>query len=369
MSFIYNMTDTWNNIATTFTAIKMNVTDTNSAAASLVMDLQIASLSIFSVGKNGITKVGTTNGVLSAGTNGFGTLQIGGSAFGNNGEFAIRDGGGIVTRGAGWYGWENGGNNPATGTVDLFLFRDAANTFAQRNSTNAQIFSVYNTFTDVSNYERAEFNWVTTANRFILQTAAAGTGTIRDFQVVAGASGGFIFAQAAGNIALGRQGVGIYWNITALGHFTAGIDNTYDIGASGATRPRNIYVAGTMNVNGQSNLGTIISSGSIVAGAGNSISFNGRTALFSASDGVALISNNAATDFTRLQFGGITSSFPSLKRSTTALQARLADDSAFTNIQGKLTTDTAYTATPQVPTGFLTVYDSTGTAYKIPANV
>ena len=32
------------------------------------------------------------------------------------------------------------------------------------------------------------------------------------------------------------------WNVLSTGHFTANVDNTYDIGASGATRPRTIYV-------------------------------------------------------------------------------------------------------------------------------
>jgi hypothetical protein len=66
-----------------------------------------------------------------------------------------------------------------------------------------------------------------------------------------------------------------------------------------------------------------------------------------------------------LTFAGVTSSFPALKRSTTTLQARLADDSAFTNIQGKLTTDNAYTAGTVALTGYVTIYDSTGTAYKV----
>lgn len=55
MSFIYNLTDTWNNIATVFTAVKMNVTDTNSDAASLLMDLQVAATSKFKVSKDGTT--------------------------------------------------------------------------------------------------------------------------------------------------------------------------------------------------------------------------------------------------------------------------------------------------------------------------
>jgi hypothetical protein len=51
--------------------------------------------------------------------------------------------------------------------------------------------------------------------------------------------------------------------------------------------------------------------------------------LFNApSNGIMTISNNAQTDFSRLQFGGTTSSFPSLKRSGTGIVSRLADDSA-----------------------------------------
>lgn len=51
MSDIFNMADTWNNGATTFTSILMNVTDTASATASKLMDLQIGGSSRFAVGK------------------------------------------------------------------------------------------------------------------------------------------------------------------------------------------------------------------------------------------------------------------------------------------------------------------------------
>lgn len=56
-----------------------------------------------------------------------------------------------------------------------------------------------------------------------------------------------------------------------------------------------------------------------------------------------------------------------LKRSSAALQVRLADDSAFALIQGKHQTDTAYTAGVTTATGYLVLYDSTGTAYKVNA--
>jgi len=52
-SYIYNMVDTWNASGTTFTAVKMNVTDTASASGSLLMDLQIGSVTYANVKKTG----------------------------------------------------------------------------------------------------------------------------------------------------------------------------------------------------------------------------------------------------------------------------------------------------------------------------
>lgn len=71
-------------------------------------------------------------------------------------------------------------------------------------------------------------------------------------------------------------------------------------------------------------------------------------------------------------FGGTTASFPALKRSTVILQARLADDSGFAQIQGKLTTDT--NATTGLVAGVLAattnasivITDASGQAYRIP---
>ena len=55
--------------------------------------------------------------------------------------------------------------------------------------------------------------------------------------------------------------------------------------------------------------------------------------LLNSSDGVIRVSNSVGTDFTRLQFGGTTASFPALKRSTNTIQAVLADDSGFAAVQ------------------------------------
>lgn len=58
-----------------------------------------------------------------------------------------------------------------------------------------------------------------------------------------------------------------------------------------------------------------------------------RSRLYSPADGIILLQNAGGTDFNRLQFGGTTSSFPSLKRNGTGLDIRLADDSGFSFIQ------------------------------------
>jgi hypothetical protein len=155
MAFIYSLTDTWNDAGVTFTGIGLNVQDTASAAASNLLNLQVGGSSRFSVRKDGFT---TTSGTLTVG----GNVNLPG--FANN----LNWGGTIV------------------------LVGDAANTLAQRNGTNAQTLRVYNTFTDASNYERGSMRWNT--NILQIGTEAAGTGTVRSVQVVAGSTSYFFNA-------------------------------------------------------------------------------------------------------------------------------------------------------------------------------
>jgi hypothetical protein len=58
---------------------------------------------------------------------------------------------------------------------DVNLNRDAADTLAQRRSTNPQAFRLYNTYTDASTYERAEMGW--SGNTFFIGISNAGNGT------------------------------------------------------------------------------------------------------------------------------------------------------------------------------------------------
>lgn len=53
MAFIYNLFDTWNNAGTVFSGIKLNITNTASAAGSKLIDLQIGGSTFFNVDKSG----------------------------------------------------------------------------------------------------------------------------------------------------------------------------------------------------------------------------------------------------------------------------------------------------------------------------
>jgi hypothetical protein len=182
MADIYNMLDTWNASGTTFTAIKMNVTDTASAAASMLMDLQVGGASKFNV-----TKVGTAtfsgnlqiagNGIYMEGTT-VGTVRIPGAG--------------------GYYGWTTNSVSTPLSTLDLFLFRDAPNTLAQRNSTAAQTHRLYGTYTDVSNYRRLT---KTMSTGGVAEIKPEGAGT--------GASGNVLHISG---LPTSNPGPGILWN-------------------------------------------------------------------------------------------------------------------------------------------------------------
>jgi hypothetical protein len=66
-AYLYDLTDTWTAGATTFTAIKMNVTDTASSAGSALLDLQVGGVSQLKVSKAGaVTAVGVAVPTISS---------------------------------------------------------------------------------------------------------------------------------------------------------------------------------------------------------------------------------------------------------------------------------------------------------------
>ena len=162
-----DIAETWNNVSTTFTAIRANVTDTSSAAGSLLMDLQVGGVSQFSMNKSGTLTVGNAAGSGGLRITNAGSIQ----------PFLSRvpaDGGLLLG--------SVGGSPPIYITQnDLAIAREAADTLAQRRGTNAQTSRIYNTYTDASNYERGVIGW--TANALQIGTEALGTGTRRPINI------------------------------------------------------------------------------------------------------------------------------------------------------------------------------------------
>jgi hypothetical protein len=199
------------------------------------------------------------------------------------------------------------------GTAAARLAVDANEILAQRNGTNAQTFRVYNTYTDASNFEVGYFSWG--SNVCSVGTHASGTGSFRKLALI---GNGIDFAQA---------NVGVRWSMTTAGNFIATSDNQFDIGASGANRPRNIYVGSSIVTPGATlggGSGVVINSSFDIGWSGSKSSIYGG-----ATDGVIKLSNYAGNDFNRLQLGGTTSAFPAIKRNGTGIDIRLADDSGF----------------------------------------
>jgi hypothetical protein len=73
-------------------------------------------------------------------------------------------------------GWASG--NPLNTGLDVLLFRDAADTLAQRRTTNAQTFRCYGTYTNASNYVRASLSSTSTAVTLAAETAGTGADDI-----------------------------------------------------------------------------------------------------------------------------------------------------------------------------------------------
>lgn len=251
---IVDLSATWNTSGTP-TGIKLNVTDTASNAASLLIDLQRNGASVLSFTKLGsiAPATGTANqSMYWQAAGGPWTVAHYGSLLTYN-SISLTAVTSAFTFGAG---------------VTVTLVPEANDTLALRRGTNAQTFRLYNTFTDASNGEWATLSWSTVANRLTIGPVANGTGTLRSI--------GFTSH--------------VLWNV----------DSTYDIGASGANRPRNVWVAGAVNTT-SFNVTQLLN-------------WTGATSLDGRTNGNLILLNSGGTDFNRLQFGGPTNSFGAIAR-------------------------------------------------------
>ena len=264
MAFIYDIADTWAEAGTTFTGIKMNVTDTASATGSLLMDLQVGGSSYFTLRKDGRLEAGIAANrmIFNPATrslilqNNAGETNGGIRYFGNSSISMIAGsqysstfvGNGMLNAATGFVGWHSSNYSWEAFTADLRLHRDAANTLAQRNgANNPQAFNLYNTYTDANNFERLAIKWV--SNVLLIDAEKGTTGTQRHIKIGlantgvglsngtatgvysvacgnSGASGNYTFAagessaSGGGSVAIGRNASAEGSNSIALGSLT-----------------------------------------------------------------------------------------------------------------------------------------------------
>jgi hypothetical protein len=164
---------TWNDASDTFTAWKLNVSDTASAGNSALLDLQVGGQTKLFVRKSGVTFFSTnfpTDSGLAIVPGGShqaalhfnaSNLQLGSDA---NNILSLAAGAAFLVNSGAYTGWS-----------DARFYRDAADVIAQRDGANAQTFRWYRTFTDASNYERGALK--TQSGIIELAAETAGTGT------------------------------------------------------------------------------------------------------------------------------------------------------------------------------------------------
>jgi hypothetical protein len=101
-------------------------------------------------------------------------------------------------------------------------------------------------------------------------------------------------------------------------------------------------------------------------------STQGVRLVFNTGDGIPGFTKSDGTAIQRLAFGPSGTAAPALSVTTTSaagdtLKAVFADGTGNTFIMGKHKTHAAYVDTTVSPTGYLVVFDSSGTSYRIPA--
>lgn len=155
-----DITQTWNDGTEAFTGWKLNVTDTASAAASKLLDLQVGGSSVASFSKAGtLSAIGVSraSGSLSVYGNSSVDLRTGG---GNSTVFSVTSANTAVLP---------FGTLQFHDTDAMTLSREAADVLALRRSGNAELVRVYETYTDSTTFSRGVFGF--------RDAASGGTGT------------------------------------------------------------------------------------------------------------------------------------------------------------------------------------------------
>ena len=288
-------------------------TATTGTAITTTNNISVPSGQVFSGG--GITATTPAYSFTQATTTGLylqSTNQIGVSSGGSRvGYFAS---------GAFWADGNFGLLNNGTGLTwngDTSFLREAANTLAQRNSTNAQTFRLYNTYTDASNYERLSIDWSTTANTATIVTQNAGTGSAR-------------------NLAIGQD---LYVNSVRVGLGGGAVSSNTAVGSGVLTAT----ATGTNNTGGGFNSLNRISSGASNTSWGANCLYATTTGIGNSSYGVySLYYNNSGSYNTS---SGVNALFQNTTASNLTAVGAAALQNNTTNVAtlGSITGGTSYT--------------------------
>ncbi len=232
--------------------------------------------------------------------------------------------GGLVSKSTVPVAWSSG---DASGTRDVYLYRDAAAVLALRNGSNAQTSRVYRTWTDASNSEYFQTTWSGTT--CYLQTQKAGTGTVRDIEVRCANYVALRTVNASTQLFLLNDlfqldngdgprifGIQTLQNNSAPIHIRSGGGDGLKMLHGGGATLENSATPDTVATLQLTPRGTQLAP--LLTAASTTISGDGT---FKVASGKLL------------QFGGTSATETALKRSSTELQVRLADDSAFSDLR------------------------------------
>jgi hypothetical protein len=206
---LLDLSGTWNTTGAA-QGILLNVTRTAATDASTLLALRVGGANRFSI----IDTVAASP-----------TISVGGSGTNWNIRTRVSSGvgcnfDGVVGLGGTLQFLSSAGS---IGGGDTILARDAANTLALRNGTNAQAFRLYNTFTDASNFERGFMRW--NSNLLEIGTEAGGTGTAgRSVRLMIGTqSSGVVFSAAGSGVDINARSFTTGANMTLVGSNISGL--------------------------------------------------------------------------------------------------------------------------------------------------
>jgi hypothetical protein len=367
---VLDISQTWNNAAVAFQGARIKITNNASLPSPYGYTHGSMPFVITDGSDNVMSGFGRDGGLWFGGsgygqsrlykTGSFGVTVLDCSPFGGgNGGFEVFGGndhqvGALINPLATYpttgfsFGLSNRQGLAANG-AQQFWYNDG--TIHQRNGNVAQTYYIYGAYTDASNYVRASLAATSTSVTLAAQTAGTGADDVN--LVLSTAGTGYVSITQSSNVGLALKLAGINYgggnspNTIFLidGYSTSPVTTTNALfSVSGAGHVgidtswfnTNQYVANSLTINGV--YGFRVAADLSTFGIHSDYGGNNlqQILIYRQSGNMALMSGGGI-----LGIGGLTSSFPALKRSSTELQVRLADDSGYAPLQAsKFNVDT-----------------------------